>query len=150
LIFDHISFAGTDCGFYAVCAQRKFSCDPYKGYPLAYGMAYCMRFTEFSQNFTKEGLTWMQTARKCLQVKMATECMNSSNCDDLERCAYDSHFPCYVAGHPNFCDIWPGNIELLMHIFKISDFMNPKAWKSIEKTLVYCGINPPTIRTLLS
>lgn len=56
-----------DCNYYPFGAEMKIPCG-INGYPLAYGMKYCILFNNSLDSFSSVAKTWIENTRHCLQV----------------------------------------------------------------------------------
>lgn len=88
-----------DCEYYS-CIEKQKTCGK-KGYPLAFGKKYCLRFKDFtSKKMSHAGRRWLDEVRTCLieQVELMPETIS---CGSLKNKALQSHFHCYYK--VNFC-----------------------------------------------
>ena len=118
---------GEDCSWYRNCLAKRYDCNlqyatvepngipiplPWTGnnnYAIDYGEKFCKLYDESYGKFSKEGQEWVNNVRKCLQNELALHVRpwSDSNCEEIEKIAFDSHTPCYLhpGGEKGFCSL---------------------------------------------
>lgn len=89
-----------ECSFYA-CIEAEYTCGD-NGYPLAFGEKYCSQFSNYDEQFSKNGRRWLAEAKICLQHKLLEDAPYAS-CKELNKEAFADHIPCYVES--GFCEL---------------------------------------------
>lgn len=133
---------GDDCSWYRNCLAKRYDCDVKYvtvdtldnfsyydspvNYAINYGEKFCKLYDETYDKFSNEGQQWVDNVRKCLQNSLAPYIRpwSDSNCDEIEKIAFDSHTPCYVK---------PGSAKGYCSLSKIDQF---KVFVTIKKAFL--------------
>ena len=90
---------GMDCGWYRQCLAKMFPCTDQSEYAISYGEKFCNLYEDSKSRFSRNGVRWLDAARKCLQVALVPVLYLGEvlpSCEDVRRTAFDSHVRCYV------------------------------------------------------
>ena len=140
---------GTDCSWYRRCLAKMFNCSGSRAeYAISFGEKMCSLYTNGTLRFSRKALRWINVTRKCLQVALVPalrfDPAAKPTCEDVQRMAFDTHFPCYVAPQRNFsvCDLpladWVRVFWTIKGAFLPPTFVETS--KAAVEVLVYCGI----------
>jgi len=94
---------GKDCTWYRQCLAVLYPCHGQVNYAIDYGDRMCQQYQKNLAMFSLYGLSWLDAARKCLQVDLARIVYASAKpeytCAQVKQLAFDTHGPCYL--HPD-------------------------------------------------
>ncbi|OUR99712.1 hypothetical protein A9Q84_01425 [Halobacteriovorax marinus] len=82
-----------DCEFYS-CVEEEKHCGK-RGYMMAFGKKYCMKFQTEIDRFSENGKVWVSNVRLCLIDKM-NNTDETLSCKKFKKAQVKSHLPCYV------------------------------------------------------
>lgn len=82
-----------DCEFYS-CVEEQKHCGK-RGYMMAFGRKYCMKFHDEIERFSENGKQWVHSVRLCLIDKM-NNTDETLSCRKFKKAQVKSHLPCYI------------------------------------------------------
>ena len=136
--------SGEKCSWYTDCLEQRYPCkDTEASYAVAYAQKFCDLYTDHYSHFSWKGQKWVDSVRKCLQVKLVPilRPYRTQTCQQIKDTAFASHSGCYV--HPedgmSFCDL---NLRDKFFVFWTikSAFVDTysESMKGLSKTLEDC------------
>ncbi|KAK3095318.1 hypothetical protein FSP39_013140 [Pinctada imbricata] len=104
---------GSDCDWYEDCLEKQYSCENTEAADaIKFSKIFCDLYTDHFDKFSSIGESWVDHARRCMQVQLAPilHPANQQTCQSLKEMALKSYFPsCYLKPSENnsisFCNL---------------------------------------------